>query len=117
LSAQPGTAISLRGTGISTYDQEMKGATAFLISAYYNCDEFIRLLMEKGANINERRKLDGRTALMLAIEKGNTGMVKLLIDSGADLNALDAKGTSPLALAMGKKNPQIQTMLKNAGAR
>jgi ammonium transporter Rh len=42
---------------------------------------------------------DKRTALHIAVGKANAAMIKFLVDKGADLNAVDAFGLSPLAEA------------------
>lgn len=45
------------------------------------------------------RTLEGQTALLHASWRGNTNLVKLLIDYGADLNAYDFENSDLLHLA------------------
>lgn len=44
---------------------------------------------------------DGRTALHFAVYRGWSEMVKFLIDQGADINAADRYGMTPLMIALG----------------
>lgn len=46
-------------------------------------------------------KQDGRTALHAAVHLGWTDMIRFLADNGADLNAKDRYGMTPIKLAMG----------------
>lgn len=61
---------------------------------------------------------DGNTALMcLIMERAPERLVKLLIDSGADLNVKNKRGDTPLFFAMGNGNRKIYEMLIDAGVR
>jgi hypothetical protein len=53
-----------------------------------------REALARGANADHARQPDGRTALMLAAQRGDAAMVRLLIDSGADIQRLDRDGLS-----------------------
>ncbi len=57
--------------------------------------DVIRLLIERGANVNAKDK-DGNTALMMAVKNGYLDKIQLLIANGADVNARDNKGSSVL---------------------
>ena len=56
------------------------------------------LLIEKGVDINQQATT-GRTALMWAALKGNSGLVELLLKSGADLDVADNDGDSSILYA------------------
>ena len=56
-----------------------------------------RVLLESGADVN--MKLVGTTALHLAAVTGDLELVKLLVDAGATLNAVDDDGMGALKLA------------------
>ncbi len=58
----------------------------------------IRKLIESGTPVNF--SMNGTTPLHLATEKGYSSIVKLLIDSGADLLAQNAEGMTPLDVAL-----------------
>ena len=54
--------------------------------------EVVRLLLEKGADINSRN-LFGETSLDIACYKGHLEIVRLLLERGADMGAQKAKQT------------------------
>jgi ankyrin repeat protein len=73
-----------------------------------------KLLLRKGANLEER--YNGSTALHVAAVVNSTGMVKVLVKAGAEVDAVDAKGRSALHLAAGQGNVAMVRYLKAAGS-
>lgn len=79
--------------------------SAFYISAQCS-DQIIackmgKSLIEAGANINQKRSVDGATAIYYAIEDGKDDFVKLMVESGYDLTIKrDADGYSALDYAV-----------------
>ena len=65
------------------------------------------------------RKLNGPTALMKAVETNNTQMVRLLLDHGANVQAVGWYGDTALSEATQgtTKKPEIVRMLREAGAK
>ncbi len=55
-------------------------------AAIYGDAEAVKSLLAKGADVNAKDK-GGGTALMMAINNNHAGVVRLLIDKGADVNA------------------------------
>jgi len=51
------------------------------------------------ANVNARDRLYGRNALMLAAAAGHVEVVRLLLEAGSQLNAVDSEGATALSLA------------------
>ncbi len=84
--------------------------------------EVVRALIKAGANVNEQAAYNadgGFTHLMAAVNRGEIRIAKLLIDAGADVNALSGpRGWTPLLLAVGQKkpNPQMVRLLLDSGA-
>ena len=67
---------------------------ALIDAASYNNVEGVRLLLKYGANVNFiRRKSTGDTALMSTSEKE---IVQMLLDNGADINAINYDGNTAL---------------------
>lgn len=66
-------------------------------------------------NIDEKSD-SGWTALMYAIQRGNTSLVDVLIESGADVEFEDDKGLTPLILARRLGHKGIVSLLLKAGA-
>lgn len=62
----------------------------------------IELLLEAGADLNERGGRDGVTPLHTAVRLNWQQVVRFMVDSGADLLARDARGLIPLDYATGK---------------
>jgi len=69
------------------------------------------------ASIVALRDAFQRTPLMAAVEAGARGTAELLVQSGADVNAVDRGGVSALMLAAAQKNIEVTQLLLKAGAR
>jgi len=76
----------------------------------------VRMLLDKRAPIDARDD-NGRTALMLAVLHGQSDAVDVLLARGADPNAADAHGTTPLQAAIAADQQAIIAALQRAGAR
>ncbi|XP_067946376.1 receptor-interacting serine/threonine-protein kinase 4-like [Watersipora subatra] len=57
-----------------------------------------------------------QTALHICLERGYTGLTKVLIQAGANINIFDNKGMSPLSLSVWKGQRQICKELLQSGA-
>jgi hypothetical protein len=76
----------------------------------------LQALLDKQPAIDARDD-GGRSALMVATLHGQSGAVEALLASGADPNAADAQGVTPLQAAMAANQPAIAEQLRRAGAR
>ena len=65
----------------------------------------VQALLEYGADPNDRGP-DGRAALHLAAQSGNLDLIAVLLAYGADANAVDATGNTPLAATLRRKSQQ-----------
>ena len=76
--------------------------------------EMLRALIKRGANINKKDNV-GDTPLMLAAYFGQTGAAKILIEAGADLDAINwsDKQKSALDYAVEKGNYSIADLIRN----
>jgi ankyrin repeat protein len=76
----------------------------------------IEHLIQKGADINYRNTSDGFTSLHHAISCGSDDVARLLIEKGANVNALADDGTTPLILAAKNDSVFIAKILLERGA-
>jgi ankyrin repeat protein len=76
----------------------------------------VRALLESGEDVNKREPKRGQTALYYAIYFDKPVTLKVLIEAGADVNAQDSDGATPLTLAAQEDNPMIVMELIKAGA-
>ena len=89
------------------------GSTALIWSATDLAK--VRLLTDHGANVNAASKR-GRTALLVAaMSDHSAGIVKLLIEKGADLKPVDFLKTTPLRAATLGNDTETIRMLIDAG--
>jgi len=85
--------------GADLYYTDDEGVSIFDFAITYNNMYIIKLLLEKGIDVNETSRRSGFTALMAAVCYGRSNVVKLLLDAGADVDAVDSKGLSALGFA------------------
>lgn len=81
-----------RGADVNAMGKNIFGVdniTPLSLAASDGDTEIVRLLLEKGANVNFRHPLGGGTPLTDAAMPGHTEIVRLLLEKGADINAKD----------------------------
>jgi ankyrin repeat protein len=86
-----------------------------LISAVKNGDLKNVETFIADANL-EARDNENMTVLMIAVEKGHSGIVRILLDAGADINAKDKVGCTAFFKAADKNYVDIVKMLMDKGA-
>ncbi|QYS95878.1 ANK_REP_REGION domain-containing protein [Trichoderma simmonsii] len=91
---------------------DVEDATAINFAAFFGLESIIAHFLENGHDTNDRDLLAG--ALHWAVEGECTGAMKLLIDSGAEIDQKDALSQTPLfrACCDGKKDA-IKLLLEN----
>ena len=63
-----------------------------------------------------RRDKDGESGLMKAVRKGHTKAVQILLDKGADINAIDDSGHTALMFSVAEGHNDIVKVLLDRGA-
>lgn len=77
---------------------------------------FIRLLLERGADVDKLENFWGETPLFPAVQSGYTEAVKLLLDMGANAKQITHTGEALLHIAAENHSAEIIRMLVKAGA-
>jgi ankyrin repeat protein len=79
--------------------------------------DVIALLLARGADARARSKT-GESSLMEAAVRGDVSAAKLLLDQGAEVNAADHRGYTPLLLAAqcDRDSPELVRLLLDRGA-
>lgn len=88
--------------------------TPLMIAAVASSQNYLRQLLEAGANPNARCLADARTPLIQAVIQNNTKAVKLLLQAGANPKLYDGFGKSALSYAREEKRTEIVEILEQA---
>jgi ankyrin repeat protein len=100
--------------GADPNQADAAGATALMWAVPHL--QKVRLLVERGANVNARSSALGRTPLLVAAgSPGATDVLALLLARGADLRARDAAGFNALAIAMQAADVEVVRFLVDRG--
>ena len=125
--------------GADANSADIWGRTALMIAASKNSANIVKLLIDYGSDINKKINEIGWTPLMESVFSCriitrhtaspyastqsvdtevlvNTDIVKLLVQSGADLNATNECGMTALMLACVQRTHSIVSILIRAGA-
>jgi hemoglobin len=79
--------------------------------------EIVRALVLTGADVNAPSGVTRASALHAAARRGNVEIARMLLDSGAALNARDRKGDTPLQRAINCRKTGVAQLLRDRGAR
>ena len=95
------------------------GWTVLAIAAFANQIDVAKLLIEKGANVNQQLSSDqqGAYAVQAAIIKGHYNMVNYLIKEGANINAISGTGETSLDYSIRFNYSKITDLLRKHGAK
>uniref|UniRef100_A0A8D8A120 Ankyrin-1 n=1 Tax=Culex pipiens TaxID=7175 RepID=A0A8D8A120_CULPI len=104
----------------------LKDENLLRLAADLGCEKSVKILIEAGMNINAiffieslqpwlKNKPDSstKTALHIAAQRGHNDVIKLLINSKADVNIQNGKGQSPLHFS---PTPKTYNLLVREGA-
>src|SRR5579862_2680450 len=109
----------LRDAGACPNAANAGGETVLMTSARTGKVEAVKLLLDRGANVNAKDPEHSQTPLMWAVIENNLDVAKLLIERGADINAHTAvtvtKGEFTLARAGGGPGTTLQRAKPSAG--
>ena len=131
----------LIAAGADVQQQVRGNETAIHYSARYLCPQAVQVLLDAGADIDAREQHDMTALHMAALyepmladnmqqpcaanddsckarqaQQAQLAMVQVLVEAGADLNALDEDGRTALQIALDYDRQQVAELLRQAGA-
>lgn len=106
----------LRG-GADPAALDRNGQTAVHLCCEYDQHECLSVLLSRSSSTClEIRNYEGLSPLHLAVLRGHRGLARMLLDAGADINAMDIKsGQSPLMHAVESNNADMVHFLIESG--
>ena len=78
--------------------------------------ELVRMLVEAGADVNACGGVTRATPLHMAARRGFVEIAQALIECGADIQARDTKGATPLRRAINCRRGDVASLLQTVGA-
>jgi ankyrin repeat protein len=102
--------------GFETIKNNNGGYSALHLATRWGFVEAIKLLVDKGADINVVSLATGGTPLHTAASSKNYEAAKYLIQRGAKLEIRDAGGATPLIAAVMMADPEMAQVLVESGA-
>lgn len=92
------------------------GETPLLPAVRDGYAEVVAVLLESGSDANVKEPDFGRSLLHCAAAKGYNEITKLLVKAGAQVNAVDSAGRTPLYYACDHGNRSVAKTLRKNGA-
>jgi ankyrin repeat protein len=119
-----------RGADVNTTDGQGFTPLGDAVSAGDRSAELVKLLLDHGAKVNVasgntveivkngKIRIGWMTPLLLAVPQANYQVVEMLVKAGAQVNAKDIRGLTPLVLAVATDHadPRIVRLLLENGA-
>jgi len=110
------TRVLASGWPINRKSEVVVGGTVLLWAAYCDRPEIVKLLIERGADLNLPSD-QGVTPLIEASQMGHAEVVKVLLATGADANRQTGKGWTALMWSVEGGHFEVVHMLLDAKAR
>lgn len=92
------------------------GWSALHFAAKHGLTSATKLLLEKGADVNQEENTRNDTALSIAVRNQHAEVVRLLLESGADVHTRTAQGYTTLAIAAKGGSEDVLRLLLQYGA-
>ncbi|KAK4445311.1 ankyrin repeat-containing domain protein [Podospora aff. communis PSN243] len=96
---------------------DREGRTALLMAAGNWNRKVVEILLNAGANKEAREPGSERTPMLVASDEGDYGMVRLLLEWGADINAEGGIYGNAMRAALYREDGEAEEMLRSFGGR
>lgn len=81
------------------------------------CESVVRALVAAGADVNANGGVKRCTALHMAARRGNVEVAQALLECGANIEAPDSRGDTPLGRAVKCRKSEVAELFLERGAR
>jgi len=102
--------------GVNIDELDDRDFSAIGVAASLSLNDIVKVLVDAGADINQKQGEFKQTLIMLALHDDNTELVKYLINKGVDVKAQAKDGETALYLAASYGNIEAADALLRAGA-
>jgi hypothetical protein len=102
--------------GLDVNGKNKAGWSALMIAASKGNMEMLSLLIEKGADVDEKNTQQGQTPLIFAAHWGHADVLRLLIEQGADVNIQMDDGWTALIDSISMDKSDVAKILIESGA-
>jgi ankyrin repeat protein len=113
----PAIAALLSQKPRSIADRDRYGGTALHVAVGYEHMEVVKLLLAKGADVNDNANRDQVTPLHIAAGSGYMDIVDLLLANGADIHIKNKYGQTPLDVADCKGMTDVAYLLREHASK
>jgi ankyrin repeat protein len=103
--------------GADLFERDDDGISALDIAIKFKRKDIIKYCLDKGFELNTTTRKSGITPVMLAACFSDIEMMKLLVESGADLNMADKSGMAPKDYAQKLGQKKMVEYLNECGAK
>lgn len=108
-------ADELINLGANIYEEDDNHLSALELAILLPNERWVGILIEKGADLNQKNSQNGKTPLIVSILQDSESMVAILLKNKVDVN-IKFNGYLPIELAKIVGNEKIAKMLEDEGA-